>query len=101
MGFWKEMANAVVAATEAAATIEQLKIEVRSLVNYKPERAKAAINRLVTTIRDRDMLAAVLDEFGEQLQAAETREFQADVNDLLWHFKETFIRYAHAGKPGH
>ena len=41
--------------------------------------------------QNRDLMGAVLDEFGNQLQAAETYEFQSQINDLLWYFKEAIV----------
>lgn len=96
MGFWAGVAGIVA----TAGSIMRGKTAVQDIVDLKVGRAKRRINDLVSEIiatQNRDLMGAVLDEFGNQLQSAETREFQDEVNDLLWYFKETFMERANFG----
>jgi hypothetical protein len=53
--------------------------------------ARAELDTLVEQIvegQNQALMAAILDEFGNRVQAAGTRDDQNDINDLLWYFKE-------------
>jgi hypothetical protein len=86
MGFWEGVGEIFV----TAAVMQDGKATVQQLVNYRQDRACAALDKLAHSIvanRNLPLAQAVLEEFGNQLQAADSRDFQNDVNDLLWYFK--------------
>jgi hypothetical protein len=72
---------------------EQGRDYVRQCVNYRQERACAMLNDLAYTAaqkRDENAVALVsgmLEEFANQLKAAEDWDFQHETNQLLWYFK--------------
>src|SRR5262245_51439982 len=87
MGFWETIGGI---AANGVVTIYG-RDRVKTIVSYKMSAAKREVDKLVVEIvesQNRPLMAAVLDEFGNQFQAAESREAQNEVNDLLWYFKE-------------
>jgi hypothetical protein len=95
MGLWSTIG--AIAATGVVTMYG--KDKVQKIVKYKMSAAKAELDTLVTEVVDgqnRALMAAVLDEFGNQFQASETREAQNEVNELLWYFKERFMDEARA-----